>query len=1855
MAKFNDTNFDDSKLKRGSILYSSKISPVVEGEYALFNAYNMSWEGYKFGDSNEITYTGQVIAEIDKKATTTSLENLEGTVNSLKGTVNSLQTKSADYYEQRWRTAYKSETVNAPDVKDLTVDVDDTTWHLTPQYKSGEHTWMTARKVVYVLSGSKYVAQYSGSWSTPMKITGDDGSVAYPVHQVLLYKWTDSRNAPTINSNSPKMPEGWQESPGNAMPNTYLWMIQGQRQNSNYIKWDADGDSGTEMTYWSSPICLSGSDGKPGKDGTDVEFIYKRFTSEQSFTDNNNPANWNADQNDNYLGPAGYTWNNNPEGVSSSYPYEYSSIRYKTEGVWGTFIQPFLWSKYGEDGVDGDGVEYIYYLCNNESVELNKYPLFWSNDADFDNEEYIQANSEWTDNPSGTSSEQKYEYVSVRKYKRIKNNNDILYLLFDTKLLSTLSAEYNNFLNKTDWEERPGPDITLLDYIFNICENYYISTSSISSDTLKNPQSDWYDKQVIGNDFDLYRFIYDVLSKYFNYEERQATYDQGSGTCEYLKLIEKNDKFWTPYYKPALWSKYAEDGLATNLVLESDNDNITIGVASEGTVNNNYSDSVNFTLVYNTKPLTLGDDYTLKILTEPTASPESDYNPFGIKTDTTIPFNTDLFQGNFASLTNNTLTVNIPEGFDMSQYDYIMSITLEAKIIRDHIVGLDIDTTAIFTLKISGVELSINDIYKLNIDRQVIKLNPNNEAYDAINISLKSLTSNNSITSQQDAEAKHLYIRYNVDERNNVDPDTNLDNIDNKLISVGQYNPSKYYNKHIFRLYYILDDSFIKPNDVLTDTLLNEHNAVLLDAETISAIYDGANGNPGADSKSQEYIYFLCDEFNKTFTDTENPAKWSENQNYQTDDYPFIGTDGANILNNGWTDHPQGISETQRYEYISTRTYDTSTKTWGAFSEPVIWANWGHSGEDGDGVEYIYAVGNNADWKTSIGWNDGTPDAIYKDPRRWIWNKYPDTAISAVTWNNNYQSTQEYRGNETVWKDNPVTNLQQGQYQFVTIRKYKKLTEKYINSLTADDLGIFSDTDTSLDTIKAKFIEHKDEYVWLPYSEPTIWGSNIKGADGKDGADGEDAYVLDWTNDQINLAVDENGKIKPNQTKSTTLKTNSDNIKISSVEINTTLPFTYTGNVNDGKYDIKFTFDSNYNDDYQIPESGIEVTFTVTLTNNKTLTKVLNICGQHIPSDGVDGQNAVTYEILTSANSATRNITNVISPSAVTLSALKYSGTDITTLTALPEYLKFTYVFGNDSNISKEYNVDNTYTFNLISTAYADDFKAEVKPDSPSVGTGNESSSSEELGNSAISNGTTSVNAEQSSVQETSLTPGVVIGGGIGGGIDGPAVVPGNASFKVSYTNVYLSYLYNNVWKHIDVETIPIIDHGEKGAQGFTGPVVRMRGEFKERDTGGYYSDGSVQKNYDESTDGIRYKDIVWYNNQYWTPNPEKCNGHSADGVPASYVTRHTGVIACYDSAYWPGGEASYWVPATQFDFVATKLLYADQALINQISTHDLIATNQNGYPVAGVTSGSKMYDKNNAEITSYLSTLGTVQYSENAGNDSANVRIFAGEICNGTSYSLTYAPFNVRQDGTAYMSKANIEGTVTASNLKLKENLSTNTQDQNGSFTYWDILNESRYVPILNDGEVGLYYILSIYGNSNNNIRIQTPSDNAFFKKSINGKSVLSNNDYYMIPPKNTLCQLVGINADNITYWNIIETPLAEQKIPDTILEHYDCRDDVILFAYNCENYNNDGKTINYFCTRSNDYDSFIPIRKVTFDGNNITNSNDVWVEYTFLTYLESNSYKHTTNGAYANLGSLKYIKPNYKSSDSKGGVIIT
>ena len=155
--------------------------------------------------------------------------------------------------------------------------------------------------------------------------------VPRPIQNVLMYVWTSSNtDAPTVDVNSQNPGINWQESPGNSSgSNIYLWMIQGQRQNNQMIEWDTDAESTTMDTYWTTPVCLSGKDGEPGKDGTDIEFIYKRFPSEHVFNDNDNdnPNHWSTlkvdgkiignnyldPQRDDYLGPDRYHWNDNPD------------------------------------------------------------------------------------------------------------------------------------------------------------------------------------------------------------------------------------------------------------------------------------------------------------------------------------------------------------------------------------------------------------------------------------------------------------------------------------------------------------------------------------------------------------------------------------------------------------------------------------------------------------------------------------------------------------------------------------------------------------------------------------------------------------------------------------------------------------------------------------------------------------------------------------------------------------------------------------------------------------------------------------------------------------------------------------------------------------------------------------------------------------------------------------------------------------------------------------------------------------------------------------------------------------------------------------------------------------------------------------------------------------------------------------------------------------------------------------------------------------------------------------------------------------------------------------------------------
>ena len=125
--------------------------------------------------------------------------------------------------------------------------------------------------------------------------------------------------------------------------------------------------------------------GEKGKDGDMVEYVYYRAATEQ--TDLSAPS-YNSD---NEL-TAG--WTESPQGITADNKYEYMSQRVKIDGVWGSFSTPVIWSRWGEKGQDGDGVSYEYYLKNDETPPT-----------------YNASDEKWTDEPTGVSKDNRYEYV----------------------------------------------------------------------------------------------------------------------------------------------------------------------------------------------------------------------------------------------------------------------------------------------------------------------------------------------------------------------------------------------------------------------------------------------------------------------------------------------------------------------------------------------------------------------------------------------------------------------------------------------------------------------------------------------------------------------------------------------------------------------------------------------------------------------------------------------------------------------------------------------------------------------------------------------------------------------------------------------------------------------------------------------------------------------------------------------------------------------------------------------------------------------------------------------------------------------------------------------------------------------------------------------------------------------------------------------------------------------------------------------------------------------------------------------------------------------------------------------------
>lgn len=247
-----------------------------------------------------------------------------------------------------------------------------------------------------------------GTITIPTNGTGSNIDATKFGYYKSYFKETTSNttipNKPSANK-PPQDGSGWLDTTPDYKAGYYIWMTQ--------VFINGNGQYGEYM----NPICITGASGKDGsgtagEDGSGISFIYKRSIDGEPVT---NPG---AVTIVNGVPEVPVGWNDHPSGVTKEVPYEYCSCVVSNKGKWGTmWSEPFLWSHFGQNGMDGDGVEYIYYVAL--IAPTNNLPESWTDDEEFQNNEYIRYGSGWTDNPQDLGSEEfgpgYKQWVSVRK------------------------------------------------------------------------------------------------------------------------------------------------------------------------------------------------------------------------------------------------------------------------------------------------------------------------------------------------------------------------------------------------------------------------------------------------------------------------------------------------------------------------------------------------------------------------------------------------------------------------------------------------------------------------------------------------------------------------------------------------------------------------------------------------------------------------------------------------------------------------------------------------------------------------------------------------------------------------------------------------------------------------------------------------------------------------------------------------------------------------------------------------------------------------------------------------------------------------------------------------------------------------------------------------------------------------------------------------------------------------------------------------------------------------------------------------------------------------------------------------
>lgn len=223
----------------------------------------------------------------------------------------------------------------------------------------------------------------------------------------------------------------------------------------------------------------------------------------------------------------------------------------------------------------------------------------------------------------------------------------------------------------------------------------------------------------------------------------------------------------------------------------------------------------------------------------------------------------------------------------------------------------------------------------------------------------------------------------------------------------------------------------------------------------------GKPGEPGRDGSSFEFIYALTRD---TTSKPNYPTTLADKK--RLFDEAESGDDSSHYATwNGqkWYDRAQAIDSTNNKACWAAQRVKYSTNSdWIYSNSPILWANWGSDGTDGDGVEYIFFQTDDAHQAAGKWYSDAANFNIsYTNPG----------TVNGVT--TNYNNTLDDWVPQG-WTDEPQDVSEDVFYEFCSIRKSKN-------------------------------------GVWQEFSVPSLWAKYAM--DGKDGASIE--YVFACTNDDL--------------------------------------------------------------------------------------------------------------------------------------------------------------------------------------------------------------------------------------------------------------------------------------------------------------------------------------------------------------------------------------------------------------------------------------------------------------------------------------------------------------------------------------------------------------------------------------------------------------------------------------------------------------------------------------------------------------------------------------------------------------------